>query len=306
MYLEQLPSLKYKDKDPLLQCLEYSAILKLVADGDDAIMARKYPEVAENFEDLQLDLIMGQGTPVMTRALEMLHKGDFDHPEPRFALRGFYEFIDSNGADIPDWFGGDDDVIETVKPVASPVRNTNEEIQNKKRDQKRIARELYQRKLLGDAFVPTDTTREARQRVEEHLHGGGIREDLTPMASQLALDNNLTEDQTNTLLNEIMLKHFDKLNHHNVIEQQLLSEPTQKTKSIFFLWHQLSRKYKVGEPIYMSTNQGVAMARVSKTDYPDLIKTMRKMKILKRLGKGQRGANSNLSATYTLLVSVGG
>lgn len=306
MYLEQLPSLRYKDKDPLLQCLEYSAILKLVADGDDAIMAMKYPEVAENFEALQLDLIMGKGTPVMTRALEMLHKGDFNHPDPRFALRGFYQFIKSDGTDKPDWFGEDDDVIETTKPVATPIRNTNEEIQKKKRDQKRIARELYQRKLLGDAFVPTDTTREARQRVEEHLHGGGTREDLTPIASQLALDNKLTQAQTDTLLNEIILKHFDKLNRHNVIEHELLSNPSQLNKSIFYLWHQLSRRYGVGEPIYMSTNQGVAMARVSKSDYSDLIKTMRKMKILKRLGKGQQGANSKLSATYKLLVSVSG
>ena len=152
---------------------------------------------------------------------------------------------------------------------------------------------MYQRKRLGDAAVPKVLYTEARQRVDEHLHGGGTREDLTPMASQLALDNNLTEDQTDTLLNEIMLKHFDRLNHHNVIEHELLSNPSQLNKSIFYLWHQLSRRYGVGEPIYMSTNQGVAMARVSKSDYSDLIKTMRKMKILKRLGKGQQGANSN-------------
>lgn len=304
MYLEQLPNLIYKD--PLLQCLEYSAILKLVADGDDAIMARKYPEVAENFETLQLDLIMGKGTPVMMRAMEMLDKGDFNHPEARFALLGFYQFIESNGTEIPNWFGEDDDVIETAKPEATPVQNTNAEIQKKKRNQKQIASEVWQRKRLGDAAVPKVVYAEARQRVDEHLHGGGTREDLTPMASQIALDNNLTEDQTNTLLNEIMLKYFDKLNHHNVIEQQLLSEPTQKTKSIFFLWHQLSRKYEVGVSFPLSLAEGAAMAKVSKSTFPQLIKTMRSMEILKRLDKGKQGADSKTAATYRLLVSVGG
>lgn len=303
MYLDELPDLLYSD--PLLRYVEYKAILKLVANGDDALMAARYPNVANNLQALQLDFIMGGGSAVATKAEEMLRNGDFDNPEVRWALHGFYQFMENEGTVLPD-LGGDDEVIETAKPVATPIRNTNAEIQKKKRNQKQIASEVWQRKRLGDDAVPKALYAESRIRVDQHLNGGGTREDLIPIASQLALDNNLTEGQTDTLLNEIMLKHFDKLNHHNVIENELLSNPTQLSKSIFYLWHQLSRKYKVGEPIYMSTNQGVAMARISKSDYSDLIKTMRKLKILKRLGKGQRGANSKMAATYRLLVSVGG
>ena len=56
----------------------------------------------------------------------------------------------------------------------------------------------------------------------------------------------------------------------------------------------------------MSTNAGVVMARANRTKWPDTIKTMLKKAILKQISKGNRGANSNLAATYKLLVSVHG
>jgi hypothetical protein len=235
----------------------------------------------------------------------MLDKGDFDNPEVRWALHGFYKFMESGGTVLPD-LGGDDEVIETAKPVATPVRNTNADIQKKKRNQKQIASEVFQRNRLGDAAVPKDLYATARQRVDQHLNGGGTREALIQIASQLAVDNKLTEAQAETLCNEIMLKRFDKLNNHNVIEQQLLSDPTQLSKSIFYLWHQLSRKYEVGVPFPLSLAEGTAMASVSKSTFPQLIKTMKRMQILKRLDKGKRGVDSKTAATYRLLVSVSG
>lgn len=253
----------------------------------------------------EFDIIVAGDSSLTGKAMQMLREGKFDNQIPSFAMAAIHRFLDSEGNILPD-FNDDDDVIETAKPVATPVRNTNAEIQKKKRDQKQIASEVYQRKRLGDAAVPKVLYAEARQRVDEHLHGGGTREDLKPIASQLALDNKLTQAQTDTLLNEIMLKHFDKLSHHNVIEHELLSNPSQLNKSIFYLWHQLSRRYEVGVSFPLPTNEGRRMAAASKTTWPELIKTMRKMKILKRLGKGQQGANSNLSATYKLLVSVSG
>ena len=55
MYLDELPNLLYSD--PLLRYVEYKAILKLVANGDDVLMARRYPDVAENLQALELDLV---------------------------------------------------------------------------------------------------------------------------------------------------------------------------------------------------------------------------------------------------------
>ena len=303
MYLEQLPDLKYKD--PKLQYVEYTAILRFIAEGDDVIMAKRYPDVASYMSTQGFMFVLDESDTFRGQAVDMIREGKLDHLYPSFALAAVYRFLDSEGNILPD-FGEDDDVIETAKPVATPIRNTNAEIQKKKRDQKQIASEVYQRKRLGDAAVPKVLYAEARQRVDEHLHGGGTREDLTPMASQLALDNNLTEDQKNTLLNEIMLKYFDRLNHHNVIEQELLSNPSQLNKSIFYLWHQLSRRYEVGVSFPLPTNEGRRMAAASKTTWPELIKTMRKMKILQRLDTGQRGANSKKATTYKLLVSVSG
>ena len=303
MYLDDLPDLLYQD--PLLRYVEYRAISRLVANGDDALMARRYPDVAKNLQKLQLDFVLDDNA-VRTKADEMLSNGDFDHAEARFALIGFYKFMESNGTVLPDFGGDDDDVIEATKPVATPVRNTNAEIQKKKRDQKQIASEVWQRKRLGDDAVPKALYAEARQRVDQHLNGGGTREDLIPMASQLALDNNLTEGQTDTLLNEIMLKRFDRLNLHNVIEYELLFEPMKHSKTIFYLWHKLSCKYEVGVPFPLPTNTGAAMARVSKDTWPVIIKTMRKLEIIKQISKGQRGPNSNIAARYKLLVSVSG
>tara|TARA_B100000900_G_C20565542_1_gene710895 strand:+ start:869 stop:1780 length:912 start_codon:yes stop_codon:yes gene_type:complete len=303
MYLDQMPDLKYTD--PLLRYVEYNVILKCVADVDAVQLAKRNPDVANNLEDLDRDIKMGRGTASTFLALRMLNNGHFDNQEIQNALQGLYQYIDSDGNKLPNWIQGGHDAINT-KPIATQVQNTNAEIQKKKRNQKQIASEVWQRKRLGDAAVPKVVYAEARQRVDEHLNGGGTREELTAMASQLALDNKLTQAQTDTLLNEIMLKYFDKLNHHNVIEQQLLSEPTQKTKSIFFLWHQLSRKYEVGVSFPLSLAEGAAMAKVSKSTFPQLIKTMRSMEILKRLDKGKQGADSKTAATYTLLVSVGG
>ena len=303
MQAEQLPNLK--NTDPLLLYVEYHAVMRFYADGHDAVMEERYPDVVEQVRGIEFDIILAGDSSLTGKAMQMLREGKFDNQSPVFAMAAIHRFLDSEGNILPD-FNDDDDVIETTKPVATPIRNTNAEIQKKKRDQKQIASEVYQRKRLGDAAVPKVLYTEARQRVDEHLHGGGTREDLTPMASQLALDNNLTEDQTNTLLNEIMLKRFNKLNHHNVIEQELLSNPSQLNKTIFYLWHQLSRKHEVGVPFRMSTNAGVAMARTTKTKWLETIKTMRKMEILKQISKGKRGADSNIAATYKLLVSVRG
>ena len=48
------------------------------------------------------------------------------------------------------------------------------------------------------------------------------------------------------------------------------------------------------------------MASVSKSTFPKLINTMKRMEILKRLDKGKRGADSKTAATYRLLVAVRG
>ena len=120
MYLDELPDLLYSD--PLLRYVEYKAILKLVANGDDALMARRYPDVAENLKALELDFIMGGGSAVATKAEEMLRNGDFDHPEVRWALHGFYQFMENEGTVLPD-LGGDDEVIETDKTVPSFSKN---------------------------------------------------------------------------------------------------------------------------------------------------------------------------------------
>ena len=303
MYLEQLPDLKYED--PLLLYVEYHAVMRFYANGLDAPMEERYGDVAAQVREVEMDILLSEDSSLTSKALEMLRAGKFDTKPPIFALQAVHRFLDTDGNIIPD-FGDDDDVIEATKPVATPVRTTNAEIQKKKRDQKQIASELWQRKRLGDDAVPKALYAEARQRVDEHLNGGGTREDLIPIASQLALDNNLTEGQTDTLLNEIMLKRFDRLNLHNVIEHKLLSEQTQLNKSIFYWWHQLSRKYEIGVSFPLSLAEGAAMASVSKSTFPRLLKRMKEMGILKRLDRGQRGANSKRAATYRLLVSVGG
>ena len=304
MYLEQLPNLKYED--PLLLYVEYHAVMRFFANGLDAAMQERYGDVAAQIREVEMDIILSEDSSLTSKALEMLRAGKFDTKPPIFSLQAVHRFLDTDGNILPDFGGDDDDVIEATKPVATPIRNTNAEIQKKKRDQKQIASEVYQRNRLGDALVPKVLYAKARQRVDQHLNGGGTREDLIPIASQLAVDHNLTEGQTDTLLNEIMLKRFDKLNHHNVIEHKLLSEQTQLNKSIFYLWHQLSRKYAVSVPFPLSLAEGAAMASVSKSTFPQLLKKMKEMGILKRLVKGQRGANSKRAATYRLIVSVGG
>ena len=147
---------------------------------------------------------------------------------------------------------------------------------------------------------------EARTIVFEYLKIGGNREELNQIAQELAVERGLTELQTNTLSQHIMLAYFDKLNIHNRLEFELLANPSQENKSIFYLWHQLCRKYEKGIEFPLSFDQGAKMASCSKSTYPNYIEKMCNLKILKKVAKGKRGANSKMADVYRLLITVKG
>ena len=309
MSKSQLPELRYSD--PKLRFIEYQAILKILANGNKSVMAQQYPavhskisEFEKKFEKSDLDTFKGQ-------ALDMLHRGVFDNKLAGQAMMNVYRFMESEGRVVPD--GYDDEVIEqdrssvNIPLLTKAQRNINAEIKKVKRDQRSIARENHQRKRLGnEALVPKSVYEEARSIVFEYLKIGGNREELTQIAQELAVERGLTELQTNTLSQHIMLAYFDKLNIHNRLEFELLANPSQENKSIFYLWHQLCRKYEKGIEFPLSFDQGAKMASCSKSTYPNYIEKMCNLKILKKIAKGKRGANSKMADVYRLLVTVKG
>ena len=274
-------------------------------------MAQQYPavhskisEFEKKFEKSDLDTFKGQ-------ALDMLHRGVFDNKLAGQAMMNVYRFMESEGRVVPD--GYDDEVIEqdrssvNIPLLTKAQRNINAEIKKVKRDQRSIARENHQRKRLGnEALVPKSVYEEARSIVFEYLKIGGNREELTQIAQELAVERGLTELQTNTLSQHIMLAYFDKLNIHNRLEFELLANPSQENKSIFYLWHQLCRKYEKGIEFPLSFDQGAKMASCSKSTYPNYIEKMCNLKILKKVAKGKRGANSKMADVYRLLITVKG
>lgn len=310
MYADQLPKfLRYSD--PMLRYVEYHAIRRIYANGDEALMAQRYPEMSAQIPEIETNFIISELNTFKGQALDMLFEGVFDNEYASFAMMNFFRFMESEGKIVPDSYP--EEIIETPQSKAnkpSPTKaqkNINAEIKKKKRDQRSLARENHQRKTLGDeALVNKDLYKEARRAVFEHLKVGGKREDLLEMALDLAKDNELTDLQTKTLCNEIMLPYFDKLNIHNNIEFELLKNPNNLKKTIFYFWHQLSHIYEKDVEFPLSQEHGVKMASCSKSTYPECIDAMQKMKIIKKISIGRKGAKSKTASVYKLLVKPTG
>ena len=301
LYPDQLPPLRYTD--PMLQYVEYHAINRFYANGNDNLMRQAYPELALDLHDIEFDFILLGEDNYRHKAMELLRDAGFDNTVPTFALESVYRFLDSEGNIVPD--RGDDKVIETPKPAKSSTKITAPQLRKIRKDQKSIARENYQRKRLGeDALVSKDFYSRAREAVSALLDQGGNREDIWGLHNKLVANEDLTEPQRNTLLNEIMLPYFDKLNVKNRLVFDLLDQPSAKNKTILYLWFQLSRKFEVGVEFPLSNGQITKLAKCSHKDVSTYKEVMENLGILKRVGKGFKGANSKKASTYRLLMKA--
>ena len=302
MYPDQLPKLRYTD--PMLQYVEYHAINRFCANGDFALMMRGYPELSGDLPDIKFDFILMSEDDYRHEAMELLRNGAFDNTVTAFALANVYRFLESEGNIVPDR-GDDDEVIETPKPVKSSSKITAPQLRKIRKDQKSIARENHQRKRLGDdALVPKDLYSRAREAVSALLDGGGNRKDVWGLHNELVATEALTEPQRNTLLNEIMLPYFDKLNVKNRLVFDLLDQPSAKNKTILYLWFQLSRMFEVGVEFPLSDSEITKLAKCSHTHVRTYREAMKELGILKRIGKGFKGANSKKASTYRLLMKA--
>ena len=302
MYPDQLPKLRYTN--PMLQYVEYHAINRFCAHGNAAVMEQAYPKLSADLPDIEFEFILLGEDDYRLKAIELLRAGAFDNNVTTFALLNVYRFLDSQGNILPDR-GGDDEVIETPKPVKSSSKITAPQLRKIRKDQKSIARENYQRKRLGDdALVPKDLFSRAREAVSALLDNGGNREDVWGLHDELVATEVLTEPQRNTLLNEIMLPYFDKLNVKNRLVFDLLEQPSAKNKTILYLWFQLSRKFEVGVEFTLPDSEITKLAKCSYNDVSNYRDAMKKLGILKRVGRGVKGANSKRASTYRLMVKA--
>ena len=113
---------------------------------------------------------------------------------------------------------------------------------------------------------------------------GGTREDIWGLHNELVATEVLTEPQRNTLLNEIMLPYFDKLNVKNRLVFDLLDQPSAMNKTILYLWFQLSRKFEVGIEFPLSDSEITKLAKCSHTHVRNYRDAMEELGILKREG----------------------
>lgn len=283
--------------------MEYHAIKRFFANDCDELMQQGYPELSVSLPDLEFDFILLDEDDYRHRAMEMLRSTAFDNTVPAFALASVHRFLDSDGDIVPD--RGDDEVIESHEPVESSSKITAPQLRKIRKDQKSIARENYQRKRLGnDALVSKDLYIRARSAVSALLVKGGNREGVWGLHDELVADEDLTEPQRNTLLNEIMLPYFDKLNVKNKLVFDLLDQPSTKNKTILYFWFQLSRKFEVGVEFPLSDGEITKLAKCSYADVSKYKEAMNKLGILKRVNKGLKGTNSKKASTYRLLVKA--
>ena len=298
---DQLPPLR--NTDPILKFVEYHAIKRFFANGCDVLMQQGYPELFARLPDLDFDFILVDEDDYRHRAMELLRNAAFDNTVPAFALASVHRFLDSEGDIVPD--RGDDEVIESPETVKSSSKITAPQLRKIRKDQKSIARENFQRKRLGnDALVSKDLYSRAREAVSALLDKGGNREDVRRLYHDLVATEDLTESQRNTLLNEIMLPHFYKLNVKNRLVFDLLDQPSAKNKTILYFWFQLSRKFEVGVEFPLSDGEITRLAKCSYADVSKYKEAMRTHGILKLVNKGVKGANSKKASTYRLLVKA--
>lgn len=301
MYPDQLPKLRYTN--PMLQYVEYHAIDRFCANGNDALMEQAYPELSDDLPEIEFDFILLGDDDYRRKAIELLRNGVFDNDAANFALSNVHRFLDSEGNIIPDRDA--EEVIETPKPVQNKSKITAPQLRKIRKDQQSIARENHQRKRLGnDALVSKDLYSRAREAVSALLDKGGSREDLWGLHNELVATEVLTEPQRNTLLNEIMLPYFDKLNVKNRLVFDLLDQPSAKNKTILYLWFQLSRKFEIGVEFPLSDSEITKLAKCSYADVRRYREAMEALGILKRVGKGFKRANSKIASTYRLLVKA--
>ena len=287
----------------MLQYVEYRAINRFYANGNDNLMRQAYPKLALDLPDIEFDFILLGENDYRHKAMELLRDAGFDNTVPTFALESVRRFLDTEGNIVPD--RGDDEVIETPEPVKSSTKITAPQLRKIRKDQKSIARENYQRKHLGDdALVPKDFYSRARKAVSALLDKGGNREDVLGLHDELVANEDFTEPQRNTLLNEIMLPYFDKLNVKNRLVFDLLDQPSAKNKTILYLWLQLSRKFEVGVEFPLSDGEITKLAKCSYNDVHNYRDAMNALGILKRVGKGRKDANIRKASTYRLLVKA--
>ena len=302
MYPDQLPPLRYTD--PKLQYVEYYAINRFCANGDFDLMMRGYPELSSDLPDIEIDFILMSEDDYRNEAMELLRNGAFDNTISTFALANVYRFLDSEGDIVPDR-DDDDKATETPKPDKSSSKVTAPQLKKIRKDQTSIARENYQRKRLGDdALVPKELYVKAREAVFVLLDEGRNREDVQCSYEELVVNEALTEQQRNTLLNEIMLPYFDKLTVKSKLVFDLLDQPSTMNKTILYFWLQLSRKFEVGVEFPLSNGEITNMAKCGHGDVPKYRAAMEAMGILKRVNKGLKSANSKKASTYRLLVKA--
>lgn len=301
MYPDQLPKLRYTN--PMLQYVEYHTIDRFCANGNDALMEQAYPELFGDLPDIEFDFILLDEDDYRRKAIELLRTGVFDNDGANFVLANVYRFLDSEGNIIPD--RDTEEVIETPQPVQNKSKITATQLRKIRKDQQSIARENHQRKRLGnDAIVPKELYGRAREAVSALLDKGGNREDVRGLHNELVATEVLTEPQRITLLNEIMLPYFDKLNVKNRLVFDLLDQPSPKNKTILYLWFQLSRKFEVGVEFPLSDSEITKLAKCSYADVRAYREAMKELGILKRVGKGFKGANSKIASTYRLLMKA--
>lgn len=304
MYPDQLPDLRYEThQDSALLYVEYQAVCRFLADNDFTMMEKRYSALNDRLGNLEFDFALLDEDDFRVRAVEMLRTGAFNNITASFAMVAVYRFLDSEGGISP---ALTDDVIEPIKPTVTNSKINNTKLKKIRRDQQSIARENYQRKRLGDdGLVSKDLFAKARKAVASHLEKGGAREDIANIRDELAANEKLSDEkQLNTLLNEIMLPYFDKLNVKDKLVFRLLDEPSQQNKTILYFWLQLCRKYEIGREFPMSRSQGLEMAKCSSADYPKYIKAMDEMGILKSVTGGIKGAKGKPAARYKLMIKA--
>jgi len=165
----------------------------------------------------------------------------------------------------------------------------------------KTARRLYAQKRDGDAFIDNNLVMyAANQAAKEMAHTQAKREDVEAKAKALILVNkfDLTEPQQTTLIDYIQRRigDFEALTR---IDAAVLNE---NDKDLWFLWGLIKRDFALDDKIIRGREQWRKLLKVGPNKVTKLFDMLIKLKAVRKLATGIKGATSRRATEYKRLV----
>jgi hypothetical protein len=214
-----------------------------------------------------------------------------------------------------DFFSGSDDTMEFIgrtvaydeagklAPKSITIGNNTKPKPRGKvlaHDKLNTARKLYAKKRDGDAFIDDNHVLFAANEIAKELANkdATVEEVRKRVEATIRIyEFDLTDDQIDNLISYISrrISDFETL---QCIDRAVLDEGD---KDLWFLWGLIKRDYALGDKIIKGREQWRKALKVTPAKVNPLFDRLIKLKAVRRLAQGKKGAGSKSASQYVRL-----